>query len=187
MRLRQFALPLLAVVVIGSGCKKNEPVFVPDPVPPAAPGPVVPPPAPPPAPPAVDPNIAIERARTDLVNTLGQQVYFEFDRADIRPQDQAVLDAKAAILSRHSQVRIRISGHADERGSDEYNMVLGNKRALAAKAYLERQGIAGSRIDVASYGEERPADPGSNEDAWALNRRGEFEVVAGREQLGTVR
>ncbi len=187
MRLRQFALPLLAAMVVGTGCKKNDPVMVPDPVPPSAPGPVVPPPPPPPAPPGVDPNAAIERARTELVNTLGQQVYFEYDRADIRPQDQAVLDAKAAILNRHPQVRIRISGHADERGSDEYNMVLGNKRALAAKAYLERQGISGARIDVVSYGEERPADPASNEAAWARNRRGEFEVVAGREQLGTVR
>lgn len=188
MRLRQFALPLLAALVAGTGCKKNDPVMVPDPVPPSTPGPVMPPPPPPPPPAStVNPNAAIEAARTALVNTLGEQVYFEYDRSDIRPQDQAVLDAKVAILNRHPQVRIRITGHADERGSDEYNMVLGNQRALSAKAYLERQGIAGSRIDIMSFGEERPADSASNEAAWARNRRGEFEVTAGREQLGTVR
>lgn len=122
-----------------------------------------------------------------MINTISQEIYFDFDKYDIRSQDMAVLDAKADLLMRHNQVRIRIAGHADERGSDEYNLVLGNQRALAAKAYLERKGIAGSRIDVISYGEERPADPSSNEAAWARNRRGAFEVTAGREQLGTIR
>jgi len=186
MRLRQFALPLVAILLAGTACKKNEPMVVPTPVPPPAPA-ATPTPAPPPAPPAVDPNVAIERRRAELINTLAQEVFFDFDKFDIRPQDMAVLDAKAALLASHSQVRIRIAGHADERGSDEYNLVLGNQRALAAKAYLERKGIAGSRIDVISYGEERPADPSSTEAAWARNRRDAFEVIAGREQLGTIR
>lgn len=187
MRIRQLTLPLLAALVAGTGCKKNDPVEMPPPVGPSSPSspPTNPPPPPPPA--SDNSAAAIEAARSALVNTLAEQVYFEFNRSDIRPQDQAVLNAKVAILNRHPQVRIRISGHADERGSDEYNMVLGNQRALAAKAYLERQGIAGSRIDVISFGEERPADPSSNEAAWARNRRGEFEVTAGRDQLGTLR
>jgi peptidoglycan-associated lipoprotein len=121
------------------------------------------------------------------VNTLSQQIFFDFDKFDIRSQDMAVLDQKATIMASNGQVRIRIAGHADERGSDEYNLVLGNRRALAAKAYLERKGIAASRIDVVSYGEERPADPSATEAAWARNRRGAFEVVAGRDQLGTIR
>ena len=186
MRLRPFALPMLAILLAGTACKKNEPVVVPTPMPPPAPA-VTPTPTPPPAPPAVDPNAAIERARAEMINTLAQEVFFDFDKYDIRAQDMAVLDAKAALLSRHNQVRIRIAGHADERGSDEYNLVLGNQRALAAKAYLERKGIAGSRIEVISYGEERPADPSSTESAWARNRRDAFEVIAGREQLGTIR
>lgn len=186
MRFRPFALSLMAVLVAGTACKKNEPVVTPTPVPPPPPAAVTPP-SNPPAPPAVDPNIAIERARAEMINTLAQEIFFDFDKFDIRSQDMAVLDAKAALMSRNNQVRIRIAGHADERGSDEYNLVLGNRRALAAKAYLERKGIDGSRIDVISYGEERPADPSSTEAAWARNRRGAFEVTAGREQLGTIR
>ena len=186
MRLRQFALPMLAILLAGTACKKNEPVVVPTPTPPPAPvsTPVTPPP---PATPAVDPNAAREAAIARAMNTLSQDIFFDFDKFDIRQQDMAVLDAKAAILSQAAQVRIRISGHADERGSDEYNLVLGNQRALAAKAYLERKGIVGSRIDVISYGEERPLDPSSTEAAWARNRRGAFEVIAGRDQLGTIR
>jgi peptidoglycan-associated lipoprotein len=185
MRVRQFFVPLLAVMVAAGACKKNEPVEMPVPAPMPVPPP--PPPPPPPATPAEDPNIAIERARAALIATIGNTIHFEFDRAEIRPQDEPILNEKATILQQHPQVRLRIAGHADERGSDEYNMVLGQRRAQAAKAYLERRGIDGSRIDVISYGEERPADPRSNEEAWALNRRGEFEVIAGRETLGRPR
>lgn len=187
MRVRHIALPALAVMLTVAGCRKQDPVDMPTPTPSPAPAP--PPAAPPPAPPpgGVDPNVAIERARAEMINTLGQPVYFDFDRFEIRMQDEAILDRKAGILAQYPQVRIRIAGHADERGSDEYNLVLGNNRALAAKAYLERKGIAGNRIDVISYGEERPVDPASTEAAWARNRRAEFEVVAGRETLGMPR
>lgn len=185
MRVRQFFLPLLAVMFVAGACKKNEPVEMPAPAP--MPTPPPPPPPAPPAPPVEDPNVAIERARAALIATIGTTIHFDFDRADIRPQDEQILNQKATVLQQHPQVRIRIAGHADERGSDEYNMVLGQRRAQAAKAYLERRGIDGSRIDVISYGEERPADPRSNEEAWARNRRGEFEVIAGRETLGLPR
>ena len=94
-----------------------------------------------------------------------------------------VLDRKADILRANPAVRIRISGHADERGSDEYNLVLGNKRAQAAKAYLQAKGIDGGRIDLTSYGEEHPVDRASTEEAWAKNRRDEFEILAGGNQL----
>jgi peptidoglycan-associated lipoprotein len=80
-------------------------------------------------------------------------------------------------------VKIKISGHADERGSDEYNLALGNRRAAAAKRYLEGKGVDGSRIEVVSYGEERPLNPGSDESAYAQNRRDEFEVTAGGDNL----
>ena len=87
------------------------------------------------------------------------------------------------ILSANPNLRIRIAGHADDRGSDEYNLALGNRRAAAAKRYLESKGIDGSRIEVVSYGEERPLNPGTDEAAYAQNRRDEFEVTAGGENL----
>ena len=80
-------------------------------------------------------------------------------------------------------MRLTISGHADERGSDEYNLALGNRRAGAAKRYLQNKGIDGSRLDVVSYGEERPLNPGHDEAAYAQNRRDEFQVTAGGDNL----
>lgn len=118
-----------------------------------------------------------------LRNDLMAMIHFDYNVADIRPEDQAVLDRKAAVLNANPSVRVRISGHADERGSDEYNLALGNRRAAAAKRYLMNRGVDGSRIDVVSYGEERPIAMGSNEDAWAQNRRDEFELTAGGDNL----
>jgi peptidoglycan-associated lipoprotein len=110
-------------------------------------------------------------------------INFEYDQATVRPADQETLNRKASILVANPGVRIRISGHADERGSDEYNLALGNRRAAAAKRYLEGKGVDGSRIEVVSYGEERPLNPGSDESAFAKNRRDEFEVIAGGDNL----
>lgn len=118
-----------------------------------------------------------------LRNDMASMIHFDYNVADIRAQDQAVLDRKAAILNANPAVRLRISGHADERGSDEYNLALGNRRAAAAKRYLVNRGVDGSRIDIISYGEERPIAMGSNEDAWAQNRRDEFEMTAGGDAL----
>ena len=95
----------------------------------------------------------------------------------------ANLDRKAAILNANPALRLRISGHADERGSDEYNLVLGNNRALSARRYLEGKGVAAARIEVTSFGEERPVDPASTEEAWTKNRRDEFEIIAGGDRL----
>jgi peptidoglycan-associated lipoprotein len=110
-------------------------------------------------------------------------INFDYDQATVRPADQQTLDRKAAILSANPNVKLRISGHADERGSDEYNLALANRRAAAAKRYLENKGIEGSRLEVISYGEERPLNPGSDENAYAQNRRDEFEVTAGGDNL----
>jgi peptidoglycan-associated lipoprotein len=129
---------------------------------------------------------AAERAaaeRTALMADIAAMVHFDFDRSDIRSDDMANLDRKAAILNANSGLRLRISGHADERGSDEYNLALGNRRAAAAKRYLVSKGIADGRIDIVSYGEERPAAPGSDEASWQQNRRDEFEIVAGGDNL----
>jgi peptidoglycan-associated lipoprotein len=123
-----------------------------------------------------------ERARA-LAAELSTMINFEFDRAEIRPADQGTLDRKAALLAANPNVRVRISGHADDRGSDEYNLALGNRRAAAAKRYLENKGIDPSRVEVVSYGEERPLNPGTDESAYAQNRRDEFEITAGGDNL----
>jgi len=110
-------------------------------------------------------------------------IYFDLDKSDLKNEARMALDAKLPILRANPNVRIRISGHADERGSDEYNVALGQRRAASAKRYLVDQGIPADRIDVVSFGEERPAMMGSNEDAWARNRRDEFEIIVGGETL----
>jgi peptidoglycan-associated lipoprotein len=125
---------------------------------------------------------AAERARA-VAADLAAVINFDYDQAAVRSADQATLDRKAAILVANPNVKLRISGHADERGSDEYNLALGNRRAAAAKRYLENKGVEGSRLEVISYGEERPSNPGSDENAFAQNRRDEFEVTAGGNNL----
>lgn len=123
------------------------------------------------------------RERAALMADIAAMVHFDFDRSDIRSNDMANLDRKAAILNANSGLRLRISGHADDRGSDEYNFALGNRRAAAAKRYLVSKGIADGRIDIVSYGEERPMAQGADEASWQQNRRDEFEVVAGGDNL----
>jgi peptidoglycan-associated lipoprotein len=125
---------------------------------------------------------AAEKART-ITADLAAMINFDYDQAVVRQADQATLDRKAAIMAANPSVKIRIAGHADERGSDEYNLALGNRRAAAAKRYLENKGVDASRIDVVSYGEERPLNPGNDETAYAQNRRDEFEVTAGGNNL----
>ena len=118
-----------------------------------------------------------DASRTALLAELEAVIHFEYDQDAVRPADQVVLDRKVAILAANPAVRIVVEGHADERGSDEYNLVLGNKRAAAAKRYLESKGIDGSRLELMSYGEERPADPAQTEEAFAKNRRDSFKVT----------
>ena len=117
----------------------------------------------------------LEAART----TLAAPVYFDYDSAELLPDARTTLDAKVPLLTANAGIRVRVGGHTDNRGSDEYNVALGQRRAASVKRYLETRGIDGARIDVVSYGEERPAVNQENEGAWAQNRRAEFEIVAG--------
>ena len=126
---------------------------------------------------------AMTRDAATLRATLTATVHFDFDQSDLRPDDKSLLDAKIPILQANTSVMIRVSGHTDERGSDEYNLALGQRRAAAAKAYLVQHGIAESRIETISYGEERPSAQGPDEGAWAQNRRAEFEITAGGQTL----
>lgn len=106
-------------------------------------------------------------------------VYFDYDMSNIRDDQRATLEAKLPIFTANPDMRIRVAGHTDNRGSDEYNLALGQRRAAEVKQYLIARGIAADRIDVVSFGEERPAVAQDSEDAWGKNRRGEFEITAG--------
>jgi peptidoglycan-associated lipoprotein len=121
----------------------------------------------------------VERAR----NTLLAKVYFDFDQAELRDDQRAALDEKLPIMRANPGVRIRIEGNADERGSDEYNMALGLRRAQTARKYLIDHGVDGGRIDISSNGEERPVCQEHDESCWKQNRRDEFVIVAGGESL----
>jgi peptidoglycan-associated lipoprotein len=121
--------------------------------------------------------------RTALLDAIAARVHFEYDKADIRDDDVAALDRKAAILAANPSLRLRLAGNADERGSDEYNLALGNRRGAAAKRYLTSKGVDAGRLEVVSYGEERPANPGHDEGAYAENRRDDFEITAGGDNL----
>lgn len=110
-------------------------------------------------------------ARIDL-----ETIYFEFDDSSLRPDSKAALRASAGTLKQNPNIRIEVQGNCDERGSNEYNLALGNRRAESARRYLIDLGINSSRLSTVSYGEERPAVRGSNEVAWARNRRDEFVI-----------
>jgi peptidoglycan-associated lipoprotein len=121
---------------------------------------------------------------TEAVRTLlATMIHFDYDKSNIRSGDAAVLDQKIAILQANSGVRIRLAGHCDERGSDEYNLALGNRRATSGKQYLVSHGIDAGRIETQSFGKERPLDPGHTEESWAQNRRDEFEILSGGDVL----
>ena len=113
---------------------------------------------------------ALEQARGELM-TIGDTVLFGFDSSALSADAMATLDKQAAFLNAKPALRVKIEGHADERGTREYNLALGERRASATRDYLVARGVDGSRIRIVSYGKERPAVVGSNEEAWAKNRR----------------
>jgi len=106
-----------------------------------------------------------------------EPIYFDFDESILKPEARAILAKKATWLRANPQYRLRVEGHCDERGTSEYNVALGEKRAVAAAEYLRHLGISADRISTISYGEERPADPSHTEEAWAENRRDEFRLI----------
>jgi peptidoglycan-associated lipoprotein len=108
----------------------------------------------------------------DLIVNVGDRVFFEFDSAELTVDAQATLDAQAAWLQQYSDTQITIEGHADERGTREYNLALGDKRAFAVYTYLAQAGVDTNRMDYVSWGKERPEVVGSDENAWSQNRRG---------------
>ena len=106
-----------------------------------------------------------------------KDIHFDFDKSVLTPDDIELLNGKTSFLKDHPDLTIRIEGNCDERGTVEYNLALGDRRAKAAQDYLVERGIAQNRITTISYGKERPLDPGHNEEAWAKNRRDHFVVT----------
>ncbi len=126
---------------------------------------------------------ALSRSSEEVRGMIAAMIHFDYDKSVLRGDDIGTLDQKVAVLQANPDLRLRISGHCDERGSDEYNLALGNRRATAAKQYLVSHGIDAGRIETISYGEERPLAQGHDEGAWAQNRRDEFEIIGGGDVL----
>lgn len=192
-RTTRLASFLLLATAAAAACSKKPPAVAPAPVPP----------------PVNQDSIDAARARADSIaradqarrdsiaaadrahaaaaaqarTTITQQVYFAYDSDKLSDSATAALDAKIPILNANSGLQVRIAGNTDERGSDEYNLALGQRRAAAAKRYLTDHGVSGSRLTLISYGEERPVAQGHDESAYRLNRRDEFEITAGGDQL----
>ena len=123
-----------------------------------------------------DAGTAVPGSQQDLVVNVGDRVFFGYDQYTLTPEAQNTLQLQAEWLKKYPSVSITISGHSDERGTREYNLALGERRANAAKSFLVALGIDGSRVSTVSYGKERPSVLGANETSWAQNRRAATEV-----------
>lgn len=119
---------------------------------------------------------AAQKLRAEIMAFESQHIYFDFDKSELKPEARAILEKKASWLRGNGAYKVRIEGHCDERGTNEYNLALGERRANSALKYLNALGVSAERISTISYGEERPADPGHNQAAWAKNRRDEFKL-----------
>ena len=189
MTVRQAVIVCAVVCASAAACgKKNPPVVRPMPAPapaantapsrpPAPPEPVTEPAIVPPEPVRDD---AISSASLDDLNRNSplQPVFFELDSSDLSPAAQRALDQDAGLLKKYGTWTITIEGHCDERGTAEYNLALGERRAIAARAYLVSLGISADRLRTVSYGKEFPFDPGHDESAYAKNRRAHFVITA---------
>jgi len=169
-----------AAVAALSACAKPKPV---DPGLPTAP---VAPPTGPQYPTAPGGNVdggnvnpVLPGSEQDFVVNVGDRVYFDLDSITVRPEAQPRLDAQAAWLARYPQVVVRIEGNADERGTREYNLALGARRAESVRNYLIQRGVPAGRIDTISFGKERPIAEGSNQEAWAQNRNARTAIASG--------
>jgi len=178
--MRQSALVVTLVIASAlAGCGKKQ-VAAPPP-PPVAPA--TPPPAPPPTTrevaPQIDEYARLKQAPVDEIERMGllQDINFDFDRADIREGDRALLTRNADVLKRFDFLKITVEGHCDERGTVEYNLALGERRARAAFDYLIALGVSADRLKSVSYGKEVPLCRESNEECWARNRRAHFTVT----------
>ena len=190
MRQTRFVVIAVLVAALGAGAcgKKTPPVARPMPPPPAGGTTTAPPPAPPtpvpdttpvpPEPKITDDPLAVGDLDIINKNSPFQPVFYKLDSFEVDDAGQQALTANAGILKKYPTWVITLEGHCDERGTAEYNLALGEKRALAAKTYLVSLGIPADRLRTVSYGKEFPFDPGHDEGAWYKNRRAHFVVTS---------
>jgi peptidoglycan-associated lipoprotein len=188
MSSRRYLLVAAVVVVTATACHKSSKVQPVVPTAEAAPPPAPPPPRPEPPPPPEPIPAPPEPPREDALSSSSlddlnrnsplRPAFFGLDSSEIDPTAKSVLDGDAAILRQNSSWVVTIEGHCDERGTAQYNLALGDRRANAAKEYLVSLGIDAGRIKTVSYGKERPFATTHDEDAWAKNRRAHFVVTA---------
>lgn len=185
------ALVMVSLTVVSCGGKKP-PVVRPTPPPPQpsasapAPAPIRPPAPPQPVaeaavvPPEPVPNEGISSSSLDDLNRNSplKPIFFDLDSAELSTDAQRALNANAAVIRQYGSWAVTIEGHCDERGSAEYNLALGERRALSARAYLVSLGLSADRLRTVSYGKEFPFDPGHEESAFARNRRAHFVITA---------
>jgi peptidoglycan-associated lipoprotein len=191
MMVRRIAVVLTAVSLAAAvACHKNAPpVARPAPPPPTTASAIPSSPQPLPPEPVREPtSVPAEPVRDDAIasaslddlnrNSPLKPVFYELDRSDVSSAGQKVLDENATLLKRYASWAVTIEGHCDERGTAEYNLALGERRAVAARAYLVAQGISADRLRIVSYGKEFPFDPGHDEAAFSKNRRAHFVITA---------
>lgn len=168
----------MTLLVSMSACRRAAaPATTPAPVEQAAPAPTASPAPANDAPAAPTTNSDADAERRERARALlGQVVYFQFDQSDLDGTARETLDAKVEVLNGDASLQLRIEGHSDERGSDEYNMALAMRRATSVQRYLAGRGIAASRLEIVSLGEERPVCRDANDGCWQRNRRAEFVV-----------
>jgi peptidoglycan-associated lipoprotein len=186
-RVRRFAMLIvlgIAIVVAAAGCHKNVPAPAPAPPPPAAPAPPPPPPPPPPPTPAPPPPLTEEQifAKKTLEEVNKEHpledVFFDYDKYEIRGDSTGALQKDADWMKKWTSTQVTIEGHCDPRGSSEYNLGLGSRRANAVKDYLVNLGVPAGRLTVVSKGKEQPWCSEQNEACYQQDRRGHFVITA---------
>ena len=173
-RLAMIGLATASLAACASRPKPTGPV-----APPAQPSQPSQPPYQQPGPVSPDPTGPLPGTVQDFVINIGERIYFDTDSYEVRSDAQPTLAAQAQWLNRYPSVVVRIEGNADERGTREYNLALGARRANAVREFLVAQGVSGSRISTLSYGKEKPIDGGTSEDAWAKNRNARTAITDG--------
>ena len=176
----------LVLVVTVSGCAKKAPAPAPPPPPPPPTAPAPPPPPPPPPPPAPAPapaplteeQLFARMSNEEVASKYFSDVFFAFDSSELSEAARGVLDKNAQSMKRWSSIRISVEGHCDNRGTAEYNLGLGERRAKAVRDYLATLGVGGDRISTVSKGKETPFCSEDTEACWSQNRRGHFVVTA---------
>lgn len=163
--MRNTLLALTAVAALGACAHRAEPT--PTPAPTTA------------GPTQEAPRGPVPGSAEDFRVSVGDRVFFGYDRFDLSPEARSILERQAAWLRQYPNVRVLVAGNCDERGTREYNLALGARRAAAARDYLASLGVAANRMETVSYGKERPLDPRDNEEAWSVNRNANTQIVSG--------